>query len=108
MRNNLEKKLKQKKYKCNECDDVLEKETGLECHMLKKHEAQNDPKCDEDFIKCDHCSYKCKKYIDIRKHMNSKHREYTCKYCNEKFKSENELQKHESENHDKKEVKKSV
>ena len=101
------KEIETKKYICNECDDVFEKETGLECHMLKKHEAENDLKCDEDFIKCDHCSYKCKKSIDIRKHMNSKHREYTCNYCNEKFKSENELQKHESENHDKKEVKKS-
>ena len=53
-------------YKCNEYKYVFEKETGLECHMLKKHEAENDLECDE-------CNFSCAGLMTLRKHGNTKH-----------------------------------
>ena len=60
------KEIETNMYKCNECDDVFEKETGLECHMLKKHEAENN-------IKCDECNFSCASLMTLRKHGNTKH-----------------------------------
>ena len=61
-----EKEIQTNMYKCNECEYVCEKETGLECHILKNHETENDLKCDE-------CNFSCAGLMTLRKHGNTKH-----------------------------------
>ena len=61
-----EKEIQTKMYKCNECEYVCEKETGLEYHMLKNHEAEN-------YLKCDECNFSCAGLITLRKHGNTRH-----------------------------------
>ena len=52
--------------KCNKRDDIFEKDTGLESHLLKRHESENDFKCDE-------CDFMCAGLVTLRKHSNMKH-----------------------------------
>ena len=53
-------------YNCNKCDEAFEKETYLNSHMQKKHDAENDFKCDE-------CGFRCEGLVTLRKHVNTKH-----------------------------------
>ena len=38
----------------------------MECHILKKHGAEKDVKCDE-------CNFSCAGLMTLRKHNNTKH-----------------------------------
>ena len=51
--------------KCNKCDEVCENETCLDCHMLKKHKAEND-------FKCDICNFSCSGLVTLRNHVITK------------------------------------
>ena len=52
--------------KCNKCDEVFEKETCLNSHMLKKHKEEN-------VLKCDNCDLSCAGLVTPRKHTNTNH-----------------------------------
>ena len=59
-------------FKCVNRYDIFQKDTGLESHLLKNHDAEKDFKCDEwDFI--------CAGLMTLRKHGNMKHPKATNK-----------------------------
>ena len=50
-------------------------------------------------LKCNKCSYKCKKETTLSKHMITTHQEHPCKECKEKLPTFMELLKHVAKHH---------
>ena len=53
----------------------------------------------DSLIKCNKCEYKCNKSETLKKHMNTKHKDYICTICHFRFVLATDLQKHVIEDH---------
>ena len=93
--------------KWKEQQENAEKETATaKCPL----QDQQDMVKDNDELKCDMCSYRCKKKNILVKHMNTKHNDQKCKICNKEFPNSMEALIHKAKDHSKniiKDIKKS-
>ena len=65
----------------------------------KDNDRVKENKMKEQFLACSKCSYKSIKEDLLKKHMLTKHENYTCKECKDNFQSLMELLKHVSKHH---------
>ena len=82
-------KKSESKFKCQECDYTSIDETAFNNHKQTKHmslKVDINIK-DQVVIKCDHCDFKCRLNIQLRKHIQSTHGHedneyrYKCELC---------------------------
>ena len=55
----------------------------------------------EEMLNCKECKYKCKKEINLKKHMVTHHENHKCKECKEELTKFMELLKHIAKHHSK-------
>ncbi|CAG9814008.1 unnamed protein product [Phaedon cochleariae] len=86
------KHVKDKPYKCTECDKSFVAKHNLNTHMVTHY--------DEDPMSCDHCDFTCRTTKGLENHYIKKHENvdliliYECHCCKKKFKRGDYLTKH--------------
>ena len=84
-----------KKVKCNTCESVYQKESGLKVHNNLVH---NKEPASKEKLRCKHCMITCSDLDFINKHIVCEHN-FKCQECNATFKEECNLQVHAKTSH---------
>jgi hypothetical protein len=77
----------------SEIPDLIQDKFKTKANDISKSEGKDS------LMKCNKCEYKCKKSETLKKHMNTKNKDYICTICHFRFVLATDLQKHVIEDH---------
>ena len=95
----------------NKQDNVIVKDLGEELDKSKEvntskisnDQEQLPSESDAQYkigkLKCDICSYSCKKQSVLKKHIKSNHEGHKCSFCEKSFKTMSEVLQHKAQKH---------
>ena len=84
-----------------DCVNDINSQENLDCSILGQQSEDNITEIEKGQLKCEHCDYRCKKVITLKKHIKTKHTEkiLTCNHCEGKFTSSSYLNVHIADKH---------